>query len=113
MYFRGDAPTNYAWYDANCDGQPHPVGQKLPNPWGLYDMHGNVWEWCQDRWNDRLPGGSCSTRRVQPRASHPRGPQRQLEDRRQGLSAAFRSSLFPGSWDNDYGLRVVLAPSQP
>jgi len=49
---------DYAWYDENSDDETHPVGQKKPNSWGLYDLHGDVWEWVQDCWHGYYYGGA-------------------------------------------------------
>jgi formylglycine-generating enzyme required for sulfatase activity len=58
-YFWGDSDAiagDYAWYYGNTGGVTHPVGEKRPNDFGLYDMEGNVWEWTQDRWHENYRG---------------------------------------------------------
>ncbi|MCQ2975313.1 MAG: formylglycine-generating enzyme family protein [Bacteroidales bacterium] len=50
-YSGGNSITKIAWYDYNSRYHPHPVGQKNPNELGIYDMSGNISEWCEDTWN--------------------------------------------------------------
>ncbi|MFO1513949.1 MAG: formylglycine-generating enzyme family protein [Verrucomicrobiota bacterium] len=113
-YFYGDDPTYsflsyYAWYNANSGGATQPVGQKLPNPWGLYDMIGNVWAWVLD-WDGIYPGGSV----IDPQGPAT-GTVRQMRGgcwncTPQYCRSAMREPADPALGLNNFGLRVVLAP---
>ncbi|MDR3056167.1 MAG: formylglycine-generating enzyme family protein [Zoogloeaceae bacterium] len=80
----------YAWYGENSDlGSTHPVGQKSPNPWGLYDIHGNVWEWVNDGYDSSYYRRSPSSDPV-------------------GSSSGVIRVLRGGSWGNSArGLRLA------
>ena len=100
----------YAWYEPNASYRHHPVGTKQPNPWGLYDLSGNVSEWCWDYYFGLLPGGS---------ATDPTGPDSSNSGRviRGGTCyspgdacrSAYRSYAHDNYVDSTLGFRVVLA----
>ena len=107
-----NALGQYAWYSANASNQTHPVGERKPNAFGLYDMHGNVWEWCWD-------GYDADYYKRSP-ADNPRGPEPAAPRVIRGGSwrigpqnarSAYRGWDLPENRSNDLGFRLARVQS--
>lgn len=84
-----------AWYNENSGGQAHDVGLKEPNAWGLYDMLGNVWEWCWDIYDEKVYG----TYRIFRGGS--------WAEQERGCGATCRRRSHPTFYIDDLGLRLA------
>jgi formylglycine-generating enzyme required for sulfatase activity len=107
-----DALDEHAWHSGNSAGITHPVGQKKPNAWGLYDMAGNMWEWCQDFYGDYASGA----------ATDPAGPDSGTHRVLRGgawhfkpiyCRSAVRSFSTSDNHTFDFGFRVAASVPAP
>ena len=104
--------NSYVWYSGNYNYITHPVGEKLPNPFGLFDMHGNVWEWLADPWHENYNGaptdGSAWGTLGDEKAKVLRGGSWYVN--RNYCRSASRYGLVPDFQNYYYGCRVVAVP---
>ena len=112
-YAFGDDPNQlgkYAWFDDNSGNETHSLGQKKPNGFGLYDMHGNVWEWVADTWHDNYTGapndGSIWGKLGDKKAKVLRGGSWNYNPN--NCRSAHRNRPGPDLRDSSIGARVVV-----
>jgi formylglycine-generating enzyme required for sulfatase activity len=110
-YYFGDDDNqlgDYAWGRENSNDTTHPVGQKKPNGWGLYDMSGNVWEWCEDDWHDSYAGApDDGSAWLDNDNAYPIVRGGSWYNSPSYCRSAFRSYYSRGGLHNSYGFRVV------
>ncbi|WP_373549152.1 formylglycine-generating enzyme family protein [Haliscomenobacter sp.] len=100
------------WYDENSHSQTQPVGLKMANEWGLYDLSGNVWEWCEDQWHETYEGAPTDG---SPWVDQDAGAYRVLRGGSWYFNAhycrsSYRFSYRPARRDDGVGFRVLLFP---
>jgi formylglycine-generating enzyme required for sulfatase activity len=118
IYSWGNSPSlidDYAWYASNAydagERYAHAVGKKQPNPWGLYDMQGNLWEWVQDNWHDNYDGAPLSgsawvDKNIQNRVDRGGSWGHDAEN----LRSAVRGNVSPDNRNVFVGFRILRQP---
>ncbi len=109
-----DDLPKYGWFKGNAAGNDPPVGAKAANPWGLFDIHGYLREWCLDDWHDDYSGaptdGSAWIGKEAKTANPKVSRSGSWKDGPTGLTSTKRFKESPDAKDDALGIRCVLAP---